>query len=766
MLHPRPNPRLCGPSRLSQLRSFGLLMALTATRIALAQEALCPSQTANNAPPTRLAEAKPNVSGPIEITSDKATLDANRNAVLQGNVEVRQGDRNVRAQDAQYDAATGGVTVKGSVEYRDPLVVLSGADGHYSADGGAQFRSAQFELQQRSARGAADSVKLTPEGVLDLTGVTFTTCPKGDQSWQIRAGELTLDTDARVGSGRNATVDFKGVPVLYLPWLSFPLGNERKSGFLFPTIGNSTRSGVEVSIPYYWNIAPNADLTFEPMYYSRRGVDLAGNTRFLTQNQSGSIDWHFLPSDNIAANDNLPSDNPASSGNLPPNATRSYVTVRDLARLDDARLRIDAANVSDVHYFEDFGQGPEGTSVAFVQRLAELTYRDEHWRLGAQVQQYQTIDLTLAETDRPYARLPRLTAGADFGAGPAGLLRYGFDSEVVDFSRADGVTGWRMDVMPRLTLDYSSPGYFIRPSIAWRYTRYALDNTALGQDDSPSRALPIASLDAGMQFERQSGPGGDRILTLEPRALYLYVPYRNQDQLPLFDTALPDLNLVQLFRTNRYVGADRVSDANQVSVGVTSRLLDSGSGQQFLAATLGQTYYFEPPRVQLPGEVPTAHSTSDLVAELALTAYKHWNADIGLEWNPAESRSDRTFVQVQFKPADENVVNVAYRYQRGVLDQAEMSGAWALSRSWNALARVVYAFDDNKALDRFLGFEYRSCCWRVRLLGRRFLRTAGGQEDTGVLLELELTGLASVGSAPDSFLGTAIRGYTRRTPTY
>jgi LPS-assembly protein len=154
------------------------------------------------------------------------------------------------------------------------------------------------------------------------------------------------------------------------------------------------------------------------------------------------------------------------------------------------------------------------------------------------------------------------------------------------------------------------------------------------------------------------------------------------------------------------------------------------------------------------------------VAELALTAYKHWNADIGLEWNPAQSRSDRTFVQVQFKPSDENVVNVAYRYQRGVLDQAEMSGAWALSRSWNALARVVYAFDDNKALDRFLGFEYRSCCWRVRLLGRRFLRTAGGQEDTGVLLELELTGLASVGSAPDSFLGTAIRGYTRRTPTY
>ena len=191
MLHPRPTPRLCGPSRL--WHSFGLLIALAATRMVLADEALCPSQSANQTP-TRLAETKPSAGGPIEITSDKATVGVNGNAVLQGNVDVRQGDREVRAQDAQYDATTKDVSVKGSVEYQDPLVTLSGADGHYSADGGAQFRGAQFELQQRSARGSADSVKLTPQGVLDLTGVTFTTCPKSDQSWQIRAGELTLDT--------------------------------------------------------------------------------------------------------------------------------------------------------------------------------------------------------------------------------------------------------------------------------------------------------------------------------------------------------------------------------------------------------------------------------------------------------------------------------------------------------------------------------------------------------------------------------------------
>ena len=295
--------------------------------------------------------------------------------------------------------------------------------------------------------------------------------------------------------------------------------------------------------------------------------------------------------------------------------------------------------------------------------------------------------------------------------------------------------------------------------------QYELDDTAGGAPRSPSRTLPIASFDTGLIFERSAGNNEERTLTLEPRLLYLNVPYRNQDQLPVFDTALPDLNLVELFRTNRYVGADRVSDANQLSVGVTSRLVDTASGRQFLAATLGQTIYFAPPRVTLPGEVPATTPHSDLVAELALTAYKNWYADAGVEWNSAASRSDRTFVQLQFKPANESVINLAYRYQRSQLDQVEASSAWPVARSWNGYARLVYALDTHKSLDSFAGFEYHACCWKLRVLGRRFLSNSTGRQDTGIFVQLELAGLASVGSAADTFLSTAIRGYSRPDTT-
>jgi LPS-assembly protein len=266
-----------------------------------------------------------------------------------------------------------------------------------------------------------------------------------------------------------------------------------------------------------------------------------------------------------------------------------------------------------------------------------------------------------------------------------------------------------------------------------------------------------------MMFERDSGSRGQRRQTLEPRLLYLRAPFRQQDDLPLFDTGLPDLNLVELFRTNRYVGADRVSDANQVSVGVTSRLFDTKSGAQFLSATVGQTYYFKNPQVHLPDETIRNSGTSDFVAELSVTAYKDWNAEFGIQWSPEEDRSERAEAMLQFKPAPQQVINVGYRFQRDLLEQAEVSAAWPINKVWAGFARYVYSLQDNKALEQFAGVEYSACCWRMRLLGRKFVSTRTGEQDSGVYLQLELTGLASVGSAADAFVAGAIRGYERPT---
>lgn len=738
-----PGP-IAAPKSRSPGRGVGPVALAVATLVAMAAhgaEPVCrpgenPTSVRRN--PVKPAPLQPDA--PISVTSDNASLRTSGDSVLQGNVVVRQGDREIRAQDVTYDAAKSAFDVQGSVVYTDPQIRITGGGGQYSAAEGANFTGAEFELRERSARGTADAVRLTPGGVLDLDRVTFSTCPRDDEAWRIRAREIRLDTGNRVGTARNATVEFKDVPIFYMPWASFPLGTQRKSGFLFPSIGTTSKSGAQVTVPWYWNAAPNADVTFEPVWFSRRGIDFAGDARYLLPSQQGRFQFDWLPDDPIA------------------NRTRSRFHVEHLARLPAGwRLTVDAANVSDSRWFEDFAQGPEGTSQAFVRRLAALTYRDDHWRLTGLLQHFQTIDRRLGLADRPYAEVPRLIASSDFWVGRSRWLRYGFDAETVNFDRATGVTGWRFDVAPRMQLDWSAPGYFVRPSLAWRFTQYALDHTLPGTEDDPRRQLPVASFDAGLFFER---PGEKRRVTLEPRLLYLYAPYRDQSGLPLFDTALPDLNLVQLFRTNRYTGADRVSDANQVSVGLTSRLLETASGRQLVSATVGQAFYFEPPRVRLPGEAASRRAASDLFAQLGITALRNWNVDFGLQWNPQRSESERAQVLLQYRPAPDSVVNVGYRYQRDTLDQAEVSTAWPVSPRWSLYGRYVHSLRDSKPIERFAGLEYRACCWRVRVVGRRAVSSRTGSQDTGIYLQLELAGLASVGSRADTFLESAIRGYS------
>jgi LPS-assembly protein len=716
--------------------------------------------------------------GNIEITSDAADVGVDGKGALKGNVVVRQGEVELRAGEMQIDKPNQYVSSDGRIEYSDPLVEVTGSGGSYSAATGAEFTGARFELRERAARGASDSLKLTPDGVLRLKGVTFTTCPASHEDWKLKADSITLDTRNQVGTGRDAHVDFLGVPLVYLPWVSFPLSSERKSGFLFPSLGSTSSSGFQLALPYYFNIAPNADFTFQPVEYTKRGPDLGGDLRFLTGSQHGELQWNYLPNDTLYG------------------GSRNRVQLNDVAQLPaDFRLTLDAQAVSDVFYFQDFSQSPAGTSTSFLNRSATLSYRDEHWSVDGQAQQYQTIDTTLLVDERPYARVPRLAVNSDYAL--FGMVHYGFESEIVDFQHSPSVaglpplpTGWREDLTPAVSLDLAGAGYFFRPALAWRATFYQLADTLPGAPTSLSRTLPLASLDSGLVFERESGSRQQRTLTLEPRIQYLYVPYRDQNALPVFDTGLPDLNPVQLFRTNRYVGADRVSDADQLTAGLTSRLLDAQNGRQFLAATIGQSYYFTTPRVTLPGETPIAAPHSDFVAQLALTAFADWNADAGVQWDPERQRSERTQVNLQYKPSAEAVVNLSYRYQRFVqvpefvqgvqlpcnpagiqpgvatgcdiqgFDQVDSSAAWPIHRSWNVFAREVFDLRNHEELERFAGFEYRACCWRLRLGARRYVSSFTGSRDTGIWLQLELAGLAGVGSASDTSLTEEIRGYT------
>ncbi|MCP5328484.1 MAG: LPS assembly protein LptD [Steroidobacteraceae bacterium] len=692
--------------------------------------------------PTPALEPPPSADTPIEISTDDALLGVDGDALLSGNVRVAHGNRHIEADNVEYDAEALSIKVRGAVRYEDPVLRARGSSGEY-AQGGAQLEGAEFELRERPGRGSATRLALSPEGVVELEQVSFSTCPADEPDWQIRARRIALDTRDRNGTGRNAQIQFKGVPLLYLPYISFPLGSQRKSGFLFPSLGHTMRSGLQLTVPYYLNLAPNYDLTLTPSWYGRRGLDLAGQFRYLAPAQRGDLTFNLLPTDQIADRD------------------RHYLRLAHRTDLwSDWRFTVEAEDVSDTAYFEDFSTGPQGSSTAFLERLARLTYRDQHWWLRGEVQHFQTINEGLAAEDRPYTRLPRLLARGDWSAGPARRLSYGFDAELVNFDREVGVTGWRFDATPTIGLDLSNAGVYLRPQAGYRYTRYALDGLAPGADDAPQRALPFAAIDAGLVLERDAGQHAQRRMTLEPRLLYLYTPYREQSALPVFDTGIPDLNLVQLFGTNRYVGADRVSNANQASIGLTAKLFDAQSGTRFLAATVGQTFYFEHLRVGLPGEPPRRGNESDLVAELALTAYKHWNIDLGLQWNPQDSERERSQLRLQYRPDDSRVVNFSYRQQRDRLEQADVSAAWPVAKRWNLYARWTYDLQDSTTLERFAGLEYRACCWRLRTVARRFVSSRTGERDTALYLQLELNGLASVGSSADAFLEEAIRGYS------
>lgn len=688
---------------------------------------------------------------PIEYEADGVEATRDGEYLLQGDVLITQGERTLKTRNAKYNTQEQSVSVDEDVEYADENLKVSGTSAQVDQVGGATFEGAQFELKDRNARGAANRIQVTRDNELKLDGVRYTTCPVGHEDWVIRASDIDIKQRAGLGFGRGVRLDFKGVPILYTPFISFPVGNQRKSGFLFPTIGTSTRSGSSLAVPWYWNIAPNYDATFVPTWFSKRGGKLDSEFRYLTDLGRGTLETEYLPDDNEFGD------------------SRHYVHFVDRSDFTDTlRLDIDAANVGDSQWFEDFGLGPEGTSISYLERSASLTYLTQHWLAVLRAQNFQTIDdLGIPPELRPHTIVPQLAVHAGFPNEFAGL-QFGLDMEVGDFAHnyEDLVTtGWRMDVAPEVRLPLRGAGMYLEPSASWRYTAYNLDETGpLRGDYSPSRSAPILSVDGGLIFERPSGRRGQRLQTLEPRFMYLYVPFRNQDQLPVFDTAAADLNLVQLFRTNRYVGADRLSDANQISVGFTSRLLDAENGKQFISGTIGQTYYFEAPRVVLPGEVLSDTEFSDIIAELDVTAFGDWNVGMGVQYDPNETRSEKGDVQLQYKPAFDRVANVGYRFRRGSIEQVDGSVAWPIGKDWSAYARLVYSLEDQKSLDQFAGLEYRSCCWRIRAVARRYVSDRTGDTDTSFLLQLELNGLSSVGVGADAFLERAIRGYSTSPP--
>ena len=375
-------------------------------------------------------------------------------------------------------------------------------------------------------------------------------------------------------------------------------------------------------------------------------------------------------------------------------------------------------------------------------------------------QEYQTIDETILPTDQPYRRLPQIRVNGSWPNQPLGL-RYGFDGELVYFDRNVGVTGWRLHAAPQVELPIENSGWFITPGAVLEHTAYELENLAPGQTEDPSRTLPIASLDTGMILERSVRSSRGWIQTLEPRVLYVHIPHREQSDLPVFDTIVPDLNLVQLYRKNRFLGVDRIADTDQLSIGITSRILNVSNGKELVTATIGQALYLSKQGVSLPGQPITLSESSDYIAEVRFLLYENLNFDLGYQWGTGESGTTKSEARIQYRPQENKILNLSYRFRKESLEQGDVSWSWPVAKSWNFVGRYNFSFRDNEALEQFFGIEYESCCWGLRLVTRRHISSRDGTRDSSFGLQLVLKGMTSVGTKADRLLEHGILGYSR-----
>lgn len=604
-----------------------------------------------------------------------------------------------------------------------------------------------------TASGKADLIEFQGENRMRLTNATYTTCSADDPDWYAKVAELNLDYDREVAEGRDATVVFKDVPLFYTPWLSFSLNNKRKSGLLAPTFGTSSKSGIEFTLPYYWDIAPNMDATISPRLMSKRGLQLNTEYRYLNHDYRGQARVEWLPDDRLANRNRYG----YSIQHLHPNLGYGISGTLNLN------------GVSDGTYFRDLSTRIAQASQGNLLRQGVLTYGGGWWSATANVQTYQTLqdpDLPLAV--KPYQRVPQLTLAAsrpEFFGGTA----FAFNGEYVQFDHPTLDTARRLTFYPQLSLPLQAPAWHITPKIGLHSTRYDIDRRTSTGPNTVVRNLPVFSVDAGLAFERDlSWFGKSLAQTLEPRLYYLLVPQRTQNNIPVFDSGLADFNFATIFSDNVYSGVDRIADANQITAALTSRLIDPQSGEEYVRGMVGQRYYFAKQNVTLPGEPSRPGGASDFLAALSGRLMPNTYTDVAWQYDPRDGETERFVLGGRWQPDFAKVVNASYRYTRSHtltggtpgIRQIDFSGQWPLGRGWYGVGRFNYSILERKIIETIGGLEYNGGCWVGRLVLQRYA-TASGDTNTALFAQLELNDFSKIGSNPLELLARRIPGYGR-----
>ena len=751
-------------------------------------------------------------------------------ATLAGDVVMRQGSMQIEADEASLYQAESRGELNGKVRLRDNGALIVGDHADVQLDtGAAKVDNAEYVLHKSRIRGSALYAKRAEDSIIRLKDGTYTTCEPSSNAWQLKGNNITLNPATGFGTATNVTLRVKDIPVFYTPYIYFPIDDRRQSGFLPPSFSSSTDTGFMLVTPYYFNLAPNYDATLYPRYMTKRGLLMEGEFRYLTESSEGQFGAAYL-------ND----DNDDRKRQTDYTDKRYMLNWQHKGGLDSRVLtEVDYTKISDPYYFQDLESDQIGVeSRDYLNQQGAVSYRGDDYTAKLNVQAYQLATVTQIT---PYDKLPQLTLDGMLPTHPGGL-NFAYNTELVRFDRSlengnytneDGTTaprldtnvtglaranGTRMNLAPSVSLPLNWSYGFLTPSLKYMYTQYDLDLDGTGKtqlataggkfDSSVNRSVPIASVDSGLYFDRNTNWFGTNYRqTLEPRAFYLYVPEKNQDDIPIFDTSESTFSYSSLWRDNRFTGTDRVGDENKLSLGLTSRLIeDNGFERQRIS--VGQAYYFKDRKVQLPGisddRKDATSSMSPYALEYAYRFNRDWRATADYNWDP-ETRSPRSgSAMMHYQPEDNpnKVVNVGYRYRNDQvrydqytgkwivgggdygtpgqpgyikdyykIQQHDFSVIWPIVPQWNAISRWQYDYNRNRTLEAFGGFEYDNCCWKLRLISRywvsndEYTQAAPLNEkgDHGLFLQVVLKGLGGVvGTKVESFLDKGIQGYRER----
>ena len=730
---------------------------------------------------------------PLDVDSNYAEVFDNEIGSYSGNVKLARADQHASANKANYDSVSQVLDLHGNVYYReDELALHSDTATLKLASDQSTLRDVQFISPTTPLRGQAQAVYRDSKTLSRYKDVAYTRCRPGNQDWIAHASELKLNKITGRGSAKNTWIEFKGTPVFYSPYLSFPIDNRRLSGFLAPVFGNTKNAGFRVAAPYYWNIAPNYDATLSLGYLSKRGALLAGNFRYLTEQSKGITSTEFLPSDSVT------------------NQTRYQASFKNTTQFTSKiNSNLDLNYVSDKKYFAELGNALSFPNFSFLRSDADISYVDQGISFVSRLENYQAINATIPDASLPYRKLPQINLNLDhaFNSIP---LYVTFENEYIYFQHNDNVvsvngqsvnttpSGQRFNTKPSISLPLQTASAFFTPKVSLQHTQYLLGSGSPGTPDSISRTLPIFSADSGLFFERDVAIANNSFLhTLEPRLFYLYIPYKNQSNIPLFDSSQFDFSFNSLFRENSFSGTDRIQNANQITTALTSRLIDSKSGRETLKLSVGETFYFQDRNVTLPpnpiqtgnliiGQNDSSVGTSNfsnLVTELSSELTDHIAIGSGLQWNPGSRDVERGQAVLHYKNQPDEVVNVGYLYRKNPrvpnrlndVIQSDVSFRWPIYDNWYALGRWQYSLLYNTTQEGFLGLEKENCCWRFRIIGRHYINNVNninnvafnsnqvveGTSQNGIFFQIELKGLTGLGQNLDTFFEQNIYGYRK-----